>query len=58
MRKGYQTCNDISIWISLLEEYGFPIIITVYLLLRFEKKLSRPAIALDEMEETVRHNAK
>ncbi len=34
------TSESIPIWISLIGNFGFPIAITVYLFVRFERKLS------------------
>ncbi|MGM0941282.1 MAG: YvrJ family protein [Bacillota bacterium] len=42
--------NDVSIWITFLRDIGFPIAITTYLLLRFEKKIDKLADALEELK--------
>ncbi|MBK3494706.1 YvrJ family protein [Viridibacillus sp. YIM B01967] len=36
-------------WVYLISNFGFPIVISVYLLLRFEKKLERLANELDSL---------
>ncbi|MGG2057911.1 YvrJ family protein [Priestia megaterium] len=33
------SANDIPIWVNILGNFGFPIVITFYLLFRVEKKI-------------------
>ncbi|MBO2536282.1 MULTISPECIES: YvrJ family protein [Rummeliibacillus] len=33
--------TDFPLWVSLLGNFGFPIAITIYLFLRFEKKFEK-----------------
>jgi len=45
--------DDVSIWIELLKDVGIPIGITVYLLLRFERKLDKLADVVAELKKTI-----
>lgn len=38
---------------SLIESLGFPIVVTVYLLFRFEKKLSKLTTTVKDLKETL-----
>jgi hypothetical protein len=42
---------DISTWFTALSNFGFPIVITVYLLHRFEKKLDNLTAAIDQLRD-------
>lgn len=35
------TPENVSMWISLIGNFGFPIAITAYLFIRFEKKIDK-----------------
>jgi len=40
-------------WITIIGNFGFPIAITVYLLLRFEKKIDSLTCAIEGFEEAI-----
>lgn len=44
---------DTSVWIALLRDVGFPIAITAYLLLRFEKKIDKLTDTIAELKENI-----
>ncbi|MEW9677917.1 YvrJ family protein [Lentibacillus sp. L22] len=48
--------DDVSTWIDLLRSVGFPIAITAYLLLRFEKKIDKLADTIAELEKGIKKN--
>ncbi len=33
--------EDVTLWISIIGNFGFPIAITIYLFIRFERKLDK-----------------
>ncbi|WP_088103378.1 YvrJ family protein [Halalkalibacter urbisdiaboli] len=43
-----------ELWIPLIGEYGFPIMVTLYLLHRLEKKLDRVTEAVENLSESYR----
>lgn len=40
-------------WVYLISNFGFPIVMTIYLLIRFEKKLERLTVGLDYLREVI-----
>jgi hypothetical protein len=48
--------DDISVWVTLLRDVGFPIAMTVYLLLRFEKKIDKLAKTIADLKKAVQKN--
>lgn len=46
--------SDPSFWIALLKDVSFPIFITVYLLFRFEKKISKLTKKIEELKDIVK----
>lgn len=40
-------------WVYLISNLGFPIVMTIYLLIRFEKKLERLSTGLDYLREVI-----
>lgn len=50
--------DDVSVWIELLKDIGVPIGITVYLLLRFEKKLDKLANVVAELKKAIQEKSK
>ncbi|MDV2683221.1 YvrJ family protein [Alkalihalophilus sp. As8PL] len=42
-----------EIWIPLISEYGFPVMVTLYLLYRLERKLDHVIEALQLLRETI-----
>lgn len=40
-------------WISLLAEVGFPVVVTLYLLIRIEGKLESLSLSIGELTKTI-----
>jgi hypothetical protein len=49
---------DISEWISILGNFGFPVAITIYLLIRFEKKIDKLEVVINELGVTIKNSLK
>lgn len=47
------TPTEIPHWVALLGNFGFPIAITVYLFLRFEKKLEKLGDVIMQLAEVI-----
>ncbi len=47
---------EIPLWVALLGNFGFPIAITVYLFLRFEKKLEKLGDIIMQLAEVIKTN--
>lgn len=47
---------EAPLWIALLGNFGFPIAITVYLFLRFEKKLEKLGDIIMQLAEVIKTN--
>lgn len=45
--------HEIDQFLSKISNFGFPLILAVYLLLRFEKKLERLTNAISNLEKTI-----
>ncbi|WP_375200840.1 YvrJ family protein [Bacillus sp. RS11] len=48
------TTEDIPMWITLTGNFGFPIAITVYLFVRFEKKLDKLELVILQLSEVIK----
>lgn len=48
------TAVDLPQWISILGNFGFPIAITIYLFVRFEKKIDKLELAITELGEIIK----
>lgn len=46
--------TEMPMWVSILGNFGFPITIAVYLLIRFEKKIERLTGLIQDMQKGVR----
>lgn len=46
---------DLPLWVALLGNFGFPIAITVYLFLRFEKKLDNLGNIIMQLSEVIKN---
>lgn len=42
------------LWVSILGNFGFPITIAVYLLIRFDKKIERLTGIIQELQKSAR----
>ncbi len=42
-------------WISLLADVGFPVVVTLYLLIRIEGKLESLSLSIAELTKTIIH---
>lgn len=40
-------------WVYIISNFGFPIVLAAYLLLRFEKKIDRLGEILDNLREAI-----
>ncbi|TKI69199.1 YvrJ family protein [Lysinibacillus mangiferihumi] len=49
------TTGDIPMWIHLTGNFGFPIVITVYLFVRFEKKIEKLEIVILQLSEVIKN---
>ncbi|MBM7714043.1 YvrJ family protein [Siminovitchia sp. FSL H7-0308] len=47
------TPTEFPFWITLIGNFGFPIAITIYLFLRFEKKLEKLAEVIMQLAEVI-----
>ena len=45
---------DAPIWVSIIGNFGFPIAITVYLFIRFERKLGDLENVITNLSETIK----
>ncbi len=48
--------NELTEWYSILGNVGFPIGITFYLLIRFEKKIDKLEVSISELGQAIRNN--
>ncbi|WP_010093961.1 YvrJ family protein [Ornithinibacillus scapharcae] len=48
------TAGDIPLWTSLVGNFGFPIAITLYLFVRFEKKIERLETVIMQLSEVIK----
>ena len=48
------TPENVPIWISLIGNFGFPIAITVYLFIRFERKIDKLEAVIMELSEVIK----
>ncbi|WP_370459785.1 YvrJ family protein [Oceanobacillus sp. AG] len=53
-RKGMMTPADVPVWVSIIGNFGFPIAITVYLFMRFERKLGDLEKVITNLSETIK----
>ncbi|MDL0420311.1 YvrJ family protein [Caldifermentibacillus hisashii] len=52
------TVVEMPEWILILGNFGFPIAITIYLFMRFEKKLEKLENVIIQLSETIRDSRK
>lgn len=45
---------EVPEWISIIGNFGFPIAITVYLFIRFEKKIENLERCIDALSDVIR----
>ncbi|EJV54862.1 YvrJ family protein [Bacillus cereus] len=43
-----------STWITLIGNFGFPVALAIYLLIRFEKKLENLTDAIETLKDVIR----
>jgi len=46
--------TDLPQWITILGNFGFPICISIYLLIRFEKKLDNLGEIISQLAEVIK----
>lgn len=46
--------ETVPLWVSLIGNFGFPISITVYLFIRFEKKIDALEIVIIELSTVIK----
>lgn len=52
------TISEMPQWISILGNFGFPITITIYLFLRFEKKLEALESVIIHLADVIKDHRK
>jgi YvrJ protein family len=50
--------ENINQWVMLLGNFGFPVVVAVYLLMRFEKKIEALTIVINNLQNTIRENSR
>ncbi|MEW4226417.1 YvrJ family protein [Rossellomorea marisflavi] len=45
---------DVSEWVIILGNFGFPIAITIYLFIRFEKKIDKLELVITELGKIIK----
>lgn len=48
------TPESVPIWISLIGNFGFPIAITIYLFIRFERKIDKLETVILQLAEVIK----
>ncbi|MGM0940283.1 MAG: YvrJ family protein [Bacillota bacterium] len=48
------TFDSIPTWIALIANFGFPIAITIYLFVRFERKLDKLETVILQLSEVIK----
>jgi hypothetical protein len=46
---------DVSLWTTILGNFGFPIAITIYLFWRFERKIEKLEEVISQLAEVIKH---
>ncbi|BBW98443.1 YvrJ family protein [Geobacillus icigianus] len=52
------TACDFPQWVTIIGNFGFPIAITVYLFLRFERKLESLELVIHQLGEVIKETRK
>lgn len=52
------TVIEMPDWITILGNFGFPISITIYLFVRFEKKLEKLEAVIENLGEIIKESRK
>lgn len=47
--------NEIAAWISVISNVGFPVMVTMYLLIRFERKLENLQNVILELSKVIKN---
>lgn len=47
--------NDVPPWVMITGNFGFPIVIALYLLIRFEKKIENLEVAIQSLIEVIKN---
>lgn len=50
------TVIEMPQWITIMGNFGFPIAITIYLFLRFEKKLEKLELIITQLGEIIKES--
>lgn len=50
--------HDVNNWVLLLGNFGFPILIAVYLLIRFERKIEALTSVIIELKNSIKNRRK
>ncbi|OKP96767.1 YvrJ family protein [Paenibacillus sp. P46E] len=48
--------EDISVWVQIIGNFGFPVGVTLYLLIRFEKKIDVLSDTINKLIDVIRSN--
>jgi hypothetical protein len=52
-KRGFQM-QEYQTWITILGNFGFPVAVSIYLLMRFEKKIDSLASTMEVLTEVLR----
>ncbi|WP_082130021.1 YvrJ family protein [Aneurinibacillus tyrosinisolvens] len=47
---------EVPIWVNILANFGFPIVVAVYLLMRFENKISSLETSTQQLIEVIKNS--
>lgn len=53
---GFLMITEPSDWIMIIGNFGFPIAMTVYLFIRFEKKLENLELSINKLSELIKNS--
>ncbi|WP_214892373.1 YvrJ family protein [Exiguobacterium sp. H66] len=52
------TVIELPQWISILGNFGFPIVITMYIFMRFEKKIENLEVVISQLSSVIQTHKK
>ncbi len=52
---GFLMITEPSDWIMIIGNFGFPIAITVYLFIRFEKKIENLELSINKLSDLIKN---
>jgi len=54
IREEVHKMEDIQAWITMMGNFGFPVVVSIYLLVRFEKKIETLGETIQELGEIIK----